>query len=59
VRPEHAGLMLGVLPLQQERNRRVAAGLAPGPVEEIDGYFVAKLQDPDGNPVVMASMSRM
>lgn len=51
--------MLGVLPLQRERNRRVAAGLARGPVEGIDGYFVAKLQDADGNPVAMASMSRM
>ena len=51
--------MLGVLPLQQEWDRRVAAGFAPGPIEETDGYLMAKPQDPDGNPVVMASMSRM
>jgi hypothetical protein len=48
-----------VLPLQQEWDRLVIAGLAPGPIEETDGYFVTKLEDPDGNLVVMASMSRM
>ena len=59
--PEHAGhsvLTLGVMPLEPERARLVAAGLDPGPVEEADDYFLLRLRDPDGNLVVLASAKR-
>jgi len=58
VRLEHGGLTLGALPLQQKRDSLVTAGFAPGLVEETDGYFVTKLDDPDGNLVGMASTNR-
>lgn len=54
----HGRLVLGVLPLQQEWDRLAAAGLGPGPIEETEGYFVARLDDPDGNRIVLASMRR-
>lgn len=59
--PAHAGhgrLVLGVLPLQPEWDRLAAAGLDPRPIEETEGYFVATLDDPDGNRIVLASMRR-
>lgn len=59
--PADAGrgrLVLGVLPLQPEWDRLAAAGLAPGPIEATEGYFVARLEDPDGNRIVLASMRR-
>lgn len=55
---EHAGhstLTLGVLPLEPERKRLEAAGLAPGPIEAADDFFILRLRDPDGNLVVLAS----
>jgi len=58
---EHAGastLTLGVLPLEPERKRIEVAGLAPGPIEETDGYFLMRLRDPDRNLVVLASAKR-
>ena len=57
----HAGastLTLGVLPLEPERKRLEAAGLAPGPIEEAKGYFLMRLRDPDGNLIVFASAKR-
>jgi hypothetical protein len=58
---EHAGhstLTLGVLPLEPECRRLAAAGLEPGEIEEIDGYFAMRMRDPDGNLVVFASARR-
>lgn len=57
--PEHAGhstLTLGVLPMEPEHARLTVAGLDPGPVEETPGnFFICRLNDPDGNLVVLAS----
>lgn len=58
---EHAGhstLTLGVLPLEPERRRLEAAGLAPGPIEQADDFFILRLRDPDGNLIVLASSRR-
>jgi catechol 2,3-dioxygenase-like lactoylglutathione lyase family enzyme len=58
---QHAGastLTLGVLPLEPEHKRLEAAGLAPGPIEETDGYFLVRLRDPDHNLIVLASAKR-
>ena len=55
---EHAGhstLTLGVLPLERERTRLLAAGLQPGPIEDTHDYFIVRLRDPDQNLVVLAS----
>ncbi len=51
-------LTLGVLPLESERSRLEKAGLAPGPVENADDYFLVRLRDPDDNLVVLASAKR-
>jgi len=59
--PEHAGhtsLTLGVLPMEPEWRRLTDAGLAPGPIEAVDDYFVVRLRDPDGNRIVLASAER-
>lgn len=48
-------LTLGVLPLTPERQRLMAAGLEPGPIEEADDFYIMRLRDPDGNLVVFAS----
>jgi len=58
---EHAGhgtLTLGVLPLEPECSRLEAAGLAPGPIEETEGYFAMRMRDPDRNLIVFASARR-
>jgi catechol 2,3-dioxygenase-like lactoylglutathione lyase family enzyme len=58
---EHAGhstLTLGVMPIEPERERLTAAGLAPGPVEQATHFFIVRLRDPDGNLVVLASAQR-
>jgi hypothetical protein len=58
---EHAGsstLTLGVLPLEPERRRPEKAGLAPGPIEETDDYFIMRLRDPDQNLIVFASAKK-
>ena len=60
--PENAGhsvLTLGVLPLEPERQRIVAAGLSPGPIEEVEhGVFILRMRDPDNNLVVFASAKK-
>ena len=48
---EHAGhstLTLGVLPLEPERARLVAAGLDCGPIEPADHFYIMRMRDPDG-----------
>ena len=58
---EHAGhstLTLGVLPLEPERRRPEAVGLAPGPIEKADDFFNLRLRDPDGNLIALASFRR-
>ena len=58
---KHAGastLTLGVLPLEPERDRLVAAGLDPGPIEEADSFYIMRMRDPDGNLVVFANAER-
>ena len=58
---KHAGsstLTLGVLPLEPERKRLLAAGLNPAPIEETKGYFLMRLRDPDGNLIVFASAAK-
>jgi catechol 2,3-dioxygenase-like lactoylglutathione lyase family enzyme len=54
----HSGLTIGVLPMAPMHQRLLDAGLAPGDIEETDGYFTMRLSDPDGNPVVIASARR-
>jgi len=59
--PEHAGhgtLTLGVMPIGPEHARLAAAGLAPGEIEQTEGYFTLRLFDPDGNLIVLASAER-
>jgi hypothetical protein len=58
---EHAGhstLTLGVLPLEPERARLVAAGIACGPIERADHFYIMRIRDPDQNLVVLASALR-
>jgi hypothetical protein len=58
---EHAGhstLTLGVLPLEPERTRLLAAGVACGPIEEAKDFYIMRLRDPDQNLVVLASARR-
>jgi hypothetical protein len=58
---EHAGhstLTLGVLPLESERERLVAAGLECGSIEQAEHFFIMKIRDPDQNLVVLASARR-
>jgi catechol 2,3-dioxygenase-like lactoylglutathione lyase family enzyme len=55
---EHAGhstLTLGVLPLEPERTRLLAAGLDCGPIERADRLYIMRMRDPDQNLVVLAS----
>ena len=56
--PGSSTLTLGVLPLEPERKRLLAAGLNPDPIEETKGYFLMRLRDPDGNLVVFASAKK-
>lgn len=55
----HSVLTLGVMPMEPERARLEAAGLDPGPVEEVDDYYLLRVRDPDGNLVVLASAKRL
>lgn len=60
--PENAGhsvLTLGVLPMQPERDRLLASGLAPGEIGEANDYFVMRIRDPDQNLIVFASAKRV
>ncbi len=55
---EHAGhsmLTLGILPLEPERKRLQEAGLKPGPIEQTNGYFIMRPNDPDKNLIVFAT----
>jgi len=54
----HSTLTLGVLPMEPERQRLLAAGLNPGPIEQADDYFIMRLRDPDQNLVLFASAKR-
>jgi hypothetical protein len=54
----HSTLTLGVLPLEPERERLIAAGLAPDPIEAADDFFIMRLRDPDQNLIVFASAKR-
>jgi hypothetical protein len=54
----HSTLTLGVLPLEPERKRLLAAGLSPGPIEEAKNFFILRMRDPDHNLIVLASASR-
>jgi hypothetical protein len=51
-------LTLGVLPLADERQRLLDAGLEPGPIEKADHFWIMRMRDPDANLVVMASAQR-
>ncbi|MET0746929.1 MAG: VOC family protein [Rhizobium sp.] len=54
----HAGtstLTVGVLPIEPEHARLVAAGLDPGPIEAASSHYLIRLRDPDGNLIVFAS----
>jgi hypothetical protein len=58
---EHAGhstLTLGVLPLEPERNRLLAAGIECGPIEQAEHFYIMRMRDPDQNLVVLASARR-
>jgi hypothetical protein len=58
---QHAGastLTLGVLPMQPERTRLIAAGLDPGPIEKTHDFFIMRMRDPDGNLIVFASAEK-
>lgn len=50
-------LTLGVLPMEPEHRRLADAGLNPGPIEQADNFFIARLR-PDGNLVVLTSARR-
>lgn len=55
---EHAGhstLTLHAMPLEDERQRLVAAGLEPGLIEEAETRRLMQLKDPDNNLVVFTS----
>ncbi|MBM9596213.1 VOC family protein [Roseitranquillus sediminis] len=55
--PARAGrcaLTLIVGNIRHEHERLERAGLAPGAVEEADNTAIVRLDDPDGNSVVMA-----
>lgn len=56
--PEHAGhstLTIGAMLLEDERQRLVAAGLAPGIIQEAANHRLMELRDPDNNLVVFMS----
>ena len=58
---EHAGhstLTLGVLPMEPERKRLLAAGITPGEIEQATSSFIMRLRDPDENLIVFASAER-
>ncbi len=58
VEAEHAGhstLTLHAMPLEDERQRLVAAGLEPDVIEEAETRRLMRLMDPDNNLVVFTS----
>ena len=59
--PANAGkstLTIGVMPIEPEHQRLAQLGLAPGPIEAADDFFIVRIRDPDGNLVVLASAKR-
>lgn len=51
-------LTIGVLPLEPEQRRLAAAGIETGPIESTKDFFIMRIEDPDGNLVVMVSAER-
>jgi hypothetical protein len=45
-------------PLEPERKRREEAGLAPGPIEEAENFFIMRMRNPDGNLIVFANAEK-
>ena len=54
----HSVLTLGVLPMEKEIERILAAGLEVGEVEEATSFYIMRMRDPDGNLIVLASAER-
>ena len=52
-------LTVGVLPLEPEQQRLTDLGLAPGPIEPTKDFFIMRIDDPDGNLVVLVSSRRV
>ena len=51
-------LTIGVLPIEPEQRRLSEQGLEPGPIETTKDFFLIRINDPDGNLVVMVSTQR-
>lgn len=51
-------LTVGVLPLEPEHRRLSEQGLEPGPIEPTKDFFISRVNDPDGNLVVLVSARR-
>lgn len=48
-------LTIRVLAIDPEHRRLAAEGLEPGPIETTKEFFLVRLNDPDGNLVVMVA----
>jgi hypothetical protein len=53
-----SAMTIGVLPMGAERERLVKAGIAAGEIEPVRDFFILRLNDPDGNLIVLASAQR-
>ena len=51
-------LTIGVLSIEPEHRRLSEQGLEPGAIETTKEFFLVRLEDPDGNLVVMVSAQR-
>lgn len=51
-------LTIGVLAIEPEQRRLCEQGLDLGPIEPTKDLFIMRMNDPDGNLVVMASRAR-
>jgi hypothetical protein len=51
-------LTIGVLPLEPEHQRLCQQGLEPGSIESTKSFFIMRINDPDGNLIVMVSARR-
>lgn len=51
-------MTIGVMPLGRERERLLKAGIAAGEIEKGGVGFILRLNDPDGNLVVLASAEK-
>lgn len=47
-------LTIGVVSLQREQDRLAAEGIETGPIEPAKNSSIMRIQDPDGNLIVMA-----